>query len=714
MPPNQSSNEIIGGQSLASGGAQIFTQGGGSYTVKKLSPAQKKYLSRGGSSSTKLANIQEDTKAAEEAARVEAEQRRVQVEAQRKAQTEQRARTIQGQLQKSRFLTPGQKVIVNQERRQEFYQFASRTGGFSVAGVGPFGVKPKGTNKFYAGVTEGIIPDTATELATTAVTAGVGAAAGSVFNVGSRIIGSGRAGRAIGQVVGGGLTGAFLFNTGSQIASAKDPGQAGQVFGSSVRDVVAFSAGARVGSRAADALDNQFSFESRALGGLQNQPLNFLGVETTPPKSTGPKTFDFLGRRQGASTTQEVSFTAVQEPSGRVTIKKGVSQTRYVDPSTGKSFSSVDLFGGGSKSTRPVTKGRAVSRGRAVEFTENTQSNFGSSYLDIPGEPIQRFPTGSVGTRKGRVVRQINLLFDSAIGLPSGGARVRGRPSGRTTVITRNDFSAGDSGFTGDRGFTSVSGRRTGSRAMRTLQQTSDLFGSSVATSAAQKSIPSSASTQADPLLFGGGAEARMLGQSSLFSGTGQYERTNGGGGLVPPQTIFERPIELGNKPRDRPQSGTINLDAAAPRQNQRKRNGFGNSFASAQPQSPLVDQPQVPSLKQPPRQGQGIANPLLGFPESPRRGTPFTFGFPFTGLPPPRTPRLPKTGFGDFSITGSFTKGDSEYGLTPSFSAVALGIEGELRGPPGSATQGLFLRPLPRAKRTRKTRYSRRGLTLF
>src|SRR5690606_13719386 len=174
------------------------------------------------------------------------------------------------------------------------------------------------------------------------------------------------------------------------------------------------------------------------------QKANFIGVETTQPGSN-VRTFNFAGGRTGASASQEILFTVQQYPGGSTIITSGKATTKYQEPSTGSKFESVDFFTGGTTpSSRQVTGGGLVSNGRRVNLPENANLQFGTGFLDVPGQRIQKFPVGSISRGSDRVTRQTSLSFDKAlVDFSTGGAKVRGRTSGQSIVITNKQSQSG-------------------------------------------------------------------------------------------------------------------------------------------------------------------------------------------------------------------------------------------------------------------------------
>src|SRR5690606_12021370 len=212
-------------------------------------------------------------------------------------------------------------------------------------------------------------------------------------------------------------------------------------------------------------------------------------------------------------------------------------------------------------------------------------------------------PVGSISRGSDRVTRQTSLSVDKAlVDFSTGGAKVRGRTSGQSIVITNKQSQSGfDISSTTDSGFTIMGRGGTASRAMKTLKASQDF---SLTTQVASQ-VPIARPTQTPTdtsYLFGGSV---LFKERSSFAGTGLYERSSGG--FSGPRPILDNMSmnPIGKEPKP----GVLSLPIPSQPQTPmpRSRGGqvsilFSSSFHSPlHPQSPLSGHPHVPVRGQPP-----------------------------------------------------------------------------------------------------------------
>lgn len=307
-------------------------------------------------------------------------------------------------------------------------------------------------------------------------------------------------------------------------------------------------------------------FNNRVTRALEETPSRTVAREISRNKE-GESTFFVASNKNNAIADQTSFGIAKGKPGGKLTIS-GQTTTRFKDVGGSGEFSAVDVFSGGVTPTREVTGGSFVTKTKPyvqtaedyfknlnkpvvyrpnlnegdipVEkdvvkqfFNKDIQGNFGRGYLDIPGEPIKKFPVASVSKRTGNVITEVNLKPYDALGLESGGAKIRGKVSGKTTIYLLED-QAPESSFKFVRGTKT----RKSPFLIQEQQLQKAIFGTNEVIKNAPKTYPKSNTITSAVLSRGGGAEARMLTEYSLFRGTGQYEYSDATGLAFPKQIV--------------------------------------------------------------------------------------------------------------------------------------------------------------------------------
>lgn len=289
----------------------------------------------------------------------------------------------------------------------------------------------------------------------------------------------------------------------------------------------------------------------------------------------------------------------------------------------------------------------------------------------------------------------INTQITTETGVFGGGA---GKSPFQTTVsgsLERIRIAPVSSEPT-DLGYTIF--RKTGlrSRGMRTLQEQQLSFPSSSDT---LKNIQTS--VQATSTLFRQ-SQTISRGSSSIFAGTGLYERSESPSGLLrvsgrqssskinlfSSTNTFERLSDKSDS-RSKNRLLLINLPASETRSRQRQRPALiiGQASSLVPSQSQRTDQLLITT---PGRPG-GLITPRP------------------TRVIPPRPPRRPPIipslfGLSDRPAKKSKVKrARREIGLNPSFTAINLGIRGKTKFKAGSELLGLDIRPLEAEKKKRK-----------